>query len=165
MAAAREEGVFEVVIMDANRVTQEVVKKIDTVIQMPPLAESNPTERPFLEYGLGRSINEDEHVALYFTSKANDNVVAINSKIAIPITVLNISPAGNKVSSAVLGATDFDDWNSAGTTGIPVVAGKRALLGEYTIHAKQIIKLGDRTAQGLDKNNGRLLMVAYDDTA
>jgi len=165
MAPAREEGIFEIVIADANRVTQEVVKRIDTEIQMPPLAESNPTERPFLEYGLGRPINEDEHILLYFTSKKTDNVVAPSSKIAIPITVLNISPAGNKVSSDVLGPEDFDDWNEAGATGLPCTAGKRTLLGEFTISAKQVIKLGDRSAQGLDKNNGRILMVAYDDTA
>jgi len=165
MAPAREEGIFEIVIADANRVTQEVVKRIDTAIQMPVLAETNPTERPFLEYGLGRAISEDEHVLLYFTSKETDNVVAPSSKIAIPITILNISPAGNKVSSDVLGAEDFDDWNEAAATGLPCTAGKRTLLGEFTISAKQVIKLGDRSAQGLDKNNGRILMVAYDDTA
>lgn len=164
MAALREEGLFEIVIADANRVTQEVVKKIDTEIQMPVLAETNPTERPFLEYALGRPITEDEHILLYFTSKATDNVVAGDSKIAIPITVLNISPAGNKVSSEVLGGQDFDAWNAAAAVGTPCTAGKRTLLGEYTISAKQVVKLGDRSATGLDKNNGRILLVAYDDT-
>lgn len=165
MVAAREEGVFEIVIADANLVTQEVVKKVNTAIQMPPLAETHPTERPFLEYGLGRPIAEDEHIMLFFTPEASDNIVYGESKINIPITVLNISPSGNKVSSDVLGAGDFDLWKAAGTTGLAVVAGERKLLGTYTVSAKQVIKLGDRSAQGLDKNNGRLLMVAYDDTA
>jgi len=165
MVTLREEGVFEIVIADANLVTQEVVKKINTAIQMPALAETNPTERPFLEYGLGRPILEDEHIMLFFTSVGSDSVVYGDSKINIPITVLNISPGGNKVSSDVIGAKDFDLWFAATTTGIACVAAERKLLGTYTVSAKQIIKLGDRSAQGQDKNNGRLLMVAYDDTA
>lgn len=164
MAALREEGIFEIVIADANLVTQEVVKKVNTAIQMPALAETNPTERPFLEYGLGRPIMEYEHIMLFFTPVASDSVVYSSSKINIPITVLNISPAGNKVSSAVLGAENFDLWKDAGSTGLAVVAGERKLLGTYTVKSKQVIKLGDRSALGLDKNNGRLLMVAYDDT-
>lgn len=165
MAAAREEGVFEIVLTDANRVNQWSVKSIDTAIQMPALAETNPTERPFLEYGLGRALEGFEYVMLYFTSKATDNVTYDDSKIAIPVTILNVSPQGNVVSSQVLGAKDFDDWYSAGSTGLPCTAGERRLLGKYQVGAKQILKLGDRTATGLDKNNARLLMVAYDDTA
>jgi len=164
MVAAREEGIFEIVLSDANRVNQWAVKKIDTSIQMPALAETNPSERPFLEYGLGRAVEGFEYVMLYFTSKATDSVVYSSSKIAIPVTVLNVSPQGNTVSSQVLGAGDFDDWKTAAATGITCTAGERRLLGKYMIGAKQILKLGDRTATGLDKANGRLLMVAYDDT-
>lgn len=164
MVAAREEGTFEIVLSDANRVNQWAVKKINTSIQMPILAETNPSERPFLEYGLGRAVEGFEYVMLYFTPVGTDNVVAGSSKINIPITVLNVSPQGNTVSSQVLGATDFDDWSDAGATGLACTAGERKLLGKYMVGAKQILKLGDRTATGLDKANGRLLMVAYDDT-
>jgi len=164
MVAAREEGLFEIVLADANRVNQWSVKTVDTAIQMPALAETNPSERPFLEYGLGRAVEGFEYVMLYFTPKASDSVVAGSSKVAIPVTVLNVSPQGNTVSSQVLGAGDFDDWSAAGAAGIACTAGERRLLGKYMIGAKQILKLGDRTATGLDKANGRLLMVAYDDT-
>jgi len=164
MVAAREEGTFEIVIGDANLVNQASVKTIVTSIQMPALAETNPSERPFLEYGLGREIQGFEYVLLYFTSAATDNVVAGSSKISIPVTKLNISVGGNTVSSSVLGANDFDDWKTAAATGIACVAGERKLLGKYQVGARQSVKLGDRSATGLDKANGRLLMVCYDDT-
>jgi hypothetical protein len=165
MVAAREEGLFEIVLADANRVNQWSVKSIDTAIQMPASAESTPTERPFLEYGLGRALEGFEYIMLYFTSKATDNVTYNDSKIAIPITVLNVSPQGNTVSSQVLSGADFDTWLAASDTGIACTAGERRLLGKYMVGAKQIVKLGDKTATGLDKANARLLMVAYDDTA
>lgn len=165
MVAAREEGVFRIVLADANRVTKRGVKTVDTAIQMPALAETNPTERPFLEHGLGGELGPFEHIMLYFTPVATDNIVYSSSKIAIPITVLNVSPAGNTISSDVLGAKDFDAWLAATTTGIACIAGEEKLLGEFTVGAKQKVKLGDRTALGVDKNNARLLMVAYDDTA
>lgn len=165
MAAQREEGIIEIVLTDANMIKQEQVKVIDTAIQMPSACETTPTERQFLEYGLGRPVEGFEFVMLYFTPKSTDNVVAASSKIAIPVTILNVSPGGNTVSSKVLGAADFDDWYTAGAPGIACTAGQRKLLGKYMVGAKQVLKLGDQSAVGLDKANGRILTVVYDDTA
>lgn len=164
MAAAREEGTFEVVISDANDMVQKTVKFVDTEVQMPASAETTPTERPFLEFGVGGIIPEQGKVKLYFTSKATDNIVAPSSKISIPVTKVNHA-AGDIVFPAVLKASDFDDWNTASTTGIACAAGERQYLGTYQLGTKLSMKLGDRTAKGQDKSNARLLMVAYDDTA
>lgn len=164
MAAAREEGIFEIVISDANDQVQFTVKTIDTAVDMPPVAESTPTERPWIEYGIGGIVPEYGKIKLYFTPKATDNVVASSSKVSIPVTVQNLAVSGGAVSSKVLTAESFDEWNDAGATGITATAGKRTYLGQYQLTAKLALKLGNQSVTGLDKSNGRFLMVAYDDT-
>lgn len=164
MALTREEGILEIVLSDAGEEINTTVKKYNTAVDFPALAETNPSERPFLEYGIGRAVNEDEYVKVFFTPVATDNVVAGNSKVSIPVTTQNLT-TGN-ISSGVLTATDFDDWLAASTTGVPCTAGVRTYLGKYKVKAKQILKLGNYTVQtGLDKSNGRILAVVYDDTA
>lgn len=107
--------------------------------------------------------HEDEYVKVYFTSVATDNVVAAKSLISIPVTTQNQTTGS--ISSGVLTAPDFDVWNDAGATGVPCTAGVRTYLGKYKVKAKQILKLGNYTAKdSLDKGNGRILMVPYDDT-
>lgn len=164
MATAREEGILEIVLTDAGEEIQTSVKKYDTAVDFPSAAESTPSERPWLEYGIGRAVNEDEYVKLYFTPVATDNVVYSSSKISIPVTTQNLTTGS--VSSGVLTAKDFDDWLTASTTGIPCTAGVRTYLGKYKVKAKQVLKLGNYTAdKSLDKANGRILCVVYDDTA
>jgi hypothetical protein len=163
MAAAREEGIIEIVLSDAGDEINTTVKKFNTAVDFPDAAETTPSERPWLEYGIGRAVNEDEKVKLYFTSKATDNIVADDSKISIPVTFKNLTTGS--ISSSVLTANDFDDWDDAGSSGIAATAGKRTYLGEYVVGAKRVLKLGNYTAKSeLDKGNGRILMVPYDDT-
>ena len=164
MVAAREEGIFEIVLSDAGDEINTTVKKYNTAVDFPTSAETTPSERPWLEYGIGRPVGEDEKVKLYFTPVETDNIVAASSKVNIPITKKNETTGS--ISSGVITATDFDEWNDASSTGITATAGKRTYLGEFVVGAKQTIKLGNYTAKGeLDKSNGRVLMVAYDDTA
>lgn len=163
MVALREEGILEIVLSDAGEEIQTTVKKYDTAVDFPSVCESTPSERPWLEYGIGRAVNEDEYIKLYFTPKESDNVVAPDSKISIPITSQNLTTGS--VSSGVLTASDFDVFQAAGTTGINATAGTRTYLGKYKVKAKQIVKLGNYTAKdSLDKANGRILAVLYDDT-
>jgi len=164
MVAAREEGIIEIVLADAGEEIQTSVKRYNTAVDFVALTETNPTERPWLEYGIGRAMNEDEYIKLYITTVATDNVVYSSSKISIPCTKQNLTTGS--ISSMVLTAGDFDTWAAATTTGIPCTAGVRTYLGKYKVPAKQVIKLGNYTAKdSLDKNNGRILMVPYDDTA
>lgn len=164
MATAREEGNFEIVLADAGEEILTSVKTYNTAVDFPALTETNPTERPWLEYGIGGKLDEDEYVKLYFTSVATDNICYADSKINIPVTRQNLKTGS--ISSQVLTAKDFDDWLAAGATGIPCTAGKRTYLGKYKIGAKQVVKLGNYTGKdSLDKSNARVLMVAYDDTA
>lgn len=165
MAAAREEGIFEIVLSDANDQISKTVKTVNTAVDFPALAETNPTERQWLEYGLGGPIPEFGKVKLYFTPVGTDNIVYSDSKVNIPVTLNNLAVEGGFVSSDVLTAGSFDDWLAAGATGIACTAGKRTYLGEFQLGAKLNMKLGNRSVLGPDKNNGRLLMVAYDDTA
>jgi hypothetical protein len=163
MVAVREEGIVELVLSDAGDEINTSVKKYNTAVDFPDIAESTPSERPYLEYGIGRVVNEDEKVKLYFTPVESDRVVAGNSKVSIPVTFKNLTTGS--ISSGVLTATDFDDWNDAGATGLDVTAGKRTYLGEYVVGAKRGLKLGNYTVKdGLDKSNGRILAVLYDDT-
>lgn len=164
MAAGREEGIIEIVTSDAGEEILTSVKKYNTAVDFPALTETNPTERPWLEYAIGGQLEEDEYVKLYFTPVATDNVVAADSKVNIPITKQNLKTGS--ISSAVLTAEDFDDWLAAGATGIPCTAAKRTYLGKYKVGAKQVIKLGNYTGKdSLDKSNARVLAVLYDDTA
>lgn len=164
MAAAREEGIIEIVLSDAGEEINTTVKKYNTAVDFVPACETTPTERPWLEYGIGRAVNEDEYVKLYFTPVATDNVVAASSKISIPITTQNLTTGS--VSSGALTPSDFDVFQAAGATGVPCTAGVRTYLGKYKVKAKQILKLGNYTAKdALDKGNGRILCVVYDDTA
>jgi hypothetical protein len=163
MPAAREEGIIEIVLSDAGEEINTTVKKYNTAVDFPPACETTPSERPWLEYGIGRAVNEDEYVKLYFTPVATDNVVASASKISIPITTQNLTTGS--VSSGVLTADDFDVLQEAGATGVPCTAGVRTYLGKYKVKAKQVLKLGNYTAKdSLDKANGRILCVVYDDT-
>jgi hypothetical protein len=163
MAPAREEGIIEIVLSDAGEEINTTVKKYNTVVDFPDASVTTPSERPWLEYGIGRAVNEDEYVKVYFTSAVTDNVVAANSLISIPVTTQNQTTGS--ISSGVLTAPDFDVWNDAGATGVPCTAGVRTYLGKYRVKAKQILKLGNYTAKdSLDKGNGRILMVPYDDT-
>lgn len=163
MVAAREEGQIEIVLSDAGEEINTTVKKYSSSVDFPPLAETTPSERPWLEYGIGRAVNEDEYVKLFFTSAATDNVPYAVSKISIPITKQNLTTGS--VSSGVLTAEDFDEWKTASTTGIVCTAGVRTFLGKYKVPAKTIIKLGNYTVkESLDKSNGRVLLVPYDDT-
>jgi len=164
MSAAREEGIFEIVLADAGEEVLTSVKKYNTATVFPALTETNPTERPWLEYEIGGQRDEDEFVKLYFTSVSTDNVVYSDSKVEIPVTTQNLKTGS--ISAGVLTPADFDDWLAAGATGITCTAAKRTYLGKYQVKAKQILKLGNYTGRdSLDKNNARILMVAYDDTA
>lgn len=163
MPAAREEGIIEIVLSDAGEEINTTVKKYNTAVDFPPSAESTPSERPWLEYGIGRAVNEDEYVKLYFIPAQTDNIIADVSKVNIPITTQNLTTGS--VSSGVLTAKDFDLWAAAGSTGIPCTAGERRYLGKYKVPAKQVLKLGNYTARdSLDKLNGKILIVPYDDT-
>jgi hypothetical protein len=163
MVAVREEGLFEIVLSDAGDEINTTVKIYNTAVDFPALTETNPSERPFLEYGIGRAVTEDEKIKLYFTSAATDNVVYSDSKVSIPVTKKNLSTGS--ISSGVLTPADFDVWQAAGSTGVACTAGVRTYLGEYVVGAKRVIKLGNYTvAKGLDKSNGRILAVPYDDT-
>jgi len=161
--AAREEGIIEIVLADAGEEINTTVKKYNTAVDFPATAVTTPSERPWLEYGIGRAVNEDEYVKLYFTAAASDSIVADDSLISIPITTLNQTT--NNVSSGVLTANDFDVWEDADSTGVSCTAGIRTYLGKYRVRAKQVLKLGNYTAdKSLDKGNGRILLVPYDDT-
>lgn len=164
MVAAREEGVFEIVISDANDQVSKVVKTINTAVDMPASAETTPSERQWLEYGLGGVVPEYGKVKLYFTAKAADSIVAGSSSVHIPVTLCNLAVQGGFVSSSVLTAESFDEWNAAGATGIACAAGKKTYLGCFQLGAKLNMKLGNASVMGQDKNNGRILMVAYDDS-
>lgn len=160
---AREEGIIEIVLSDAGEEINTTVKKYNTEVDFPPAAESTPTERPWLEYGIGRAVNEDEYIKLYFTPAASDNIVANVSKVNIPITTQNLTTGS--VSSGVLTANDFDLWAAARDIGISCRAGERRYLGKYKVPAKQVVKLGNYTARdNLDKLNGKILIVPYDAT-
>ena len=164
MAAEREEGYIELVLTDAGEEIQTSVKGYDTAVDFPAVAETTPSERPWLEYGLGGAVLEDEFIKLYVTTAATDNIVAANCKISVPVTSQNLTTGS--VSSRVLTANDFDELLAAGATGIPCTAGVRTYLGKRKVGAKQVVKLGNYTAKNnLDKSNGRVLMVVYDDTA
>jgi len=161
--AIREEGIMEIVLSDAVEEISRSVRKYNTATQFPALTETNPSERPYLEYGVGGPVEEDEYVKLFITTVATDNLVASVSKIEIPYTRQNLKTGS--ISSGVLTGTDFDDWNAASSTGLPCTANVRTYLGKYKVGAKQILKLGNYTVKGeLDKSNGRLLLVPYDDT-
>ena len=163
MVAVREEGQIEIVLSDAGEEINTTVKKYSTSVDFPALAETTPSERPWLEYGIGRAVNEDEYVKLFFTSTATDNVPYAVSKISIPITKQNLTTGS--ISSGVLTAGDFDDWKTASTTGVVCTAGVRTFMGKYKVPAKTILKLGNYTVkESLDKSNGRVLLVPYDDT-
>jgi hypothetical protein len=163
MPAAREEGIIEIVLSDAGEEINTTVKKYNTAVDFPTSAETTPSERPWLEYGIGRAVNEDEYVKLYFIPAQTDNIVADVSKVNIPITTQNLTTGS--ISSGVLTAKDFDLWAAAGSTGIPCTAGERRYLGKYKVPAKQVLKLGNYTARdSLDKLNGKILIVPYDDT-
>ena len=163
MPPVRVEGIVELVLSDAGDEINTSVKKYNTAVDFPGVTENTPSERPYLEYGIGRVVNEDEKVKLYFTPVVSGNVVAGNSKVSIPVTFKNLTTGS--ISSGVLTAADFDDWKDAGATGLVATAGKRTYLGEYVIGAKRALKLGNYTVkEGLDKSNGRILAVIYDDT-
>ena len=163
MPAAREEGILEIVLSDAGEEINKTVKKYNTAVDFPTLAESTPSERPWLEYGIGGAVGEDEYVKLYFTPNATDNVVAASSKINIPITTQNLKT--KSVSSGVLTASDFDVLSAAGATGVVCTVGVRTYLGKKKVGAQQVLKLGNYTAaSNMDKGNGRILCVLYDDT-
>lgn len=163
MAAAREEGILEIVISDAGEEISRTVKKYNTAVDFPSICETNPTERPYLEYGIGDAVGEDEYVKLYFTPVATDSVVAGVSKISIPVTTQNLKT--KSISSGVLTAANFDVLAAAGATGVPCTAGVRTYLGKSKVGAQQVLKLGNYTVKdGLDKSNGRILTVLYDDT-
>lgn len=164
MAAVREEGLFEIVISDPNDQVQQTALTVNTKVQMPALAETNPTERPFLPFGKGGVIPAFWKVKLFFTSAATDNVVGPSSSIHIPVTKKNLALGQNAKYPDVLTAENFDDLNDAGTTGITCTAGVRTLLGTYQVPYTISMMLGDESAQGDDKANARYLMVAYDDT-
>lgn len=164
MAAAREEGIIEIVLADAGEEINTTVKTYSTAVDFPALTETNPSERPWLEYGIGRAVNEDEYIKLFFTSAATDNVPYAVSKISIPITKQNLTTGS--VSSGTLTAANFDDWKDAAGTGVTCTAGVRTFMGKYKVPAKTIVKLGNYTVKdALDKLNGKILMVPYDDTA
>jgi len=161
--AEREEGIFEIVISDAGEEINTTIKKYDTAVDFPALAVTTPSERPWLEYGIGRAANEDEYVKLFFTSVATDNVTYDDSIVSIPVTTQNLTTGS--ISTGSLTAKDFDTWLAAGTTGVVCTAGVRTYLGKYKVKAKQVLKLGNYTCKdSLDKANGRILMVAMDDT-
>jgi hypothetical protein len=163
MPAEREEGIIEIVLSDAGEEINTTVKKYNTAVDFPATTETTPSERPWLEYGIGRAVNEDEYVKVYFTSAASDNIVADVSKVSIPITTQNLTTGS--VSSGVLTANDFDVWSNAGSTGVSCTAGERKYLGKHKVPAKQVLKLGNYTAKdNLDKLNGKILVVPYDDT-
>jgi hypothetical protein len=164
MASAREEGIVEIVLADAGEEINTRVKKYNTSVDFPAAAVTTPSERPFLEYGIGRAVNEDEYVKLYFTSKATDAVVGADSHISIPVTTMNLTT--ESISSGVLTDEDFDVLNDAGAAGVTCTAGVRTYLGKYRVPSKTILKLGNYTSKdSLDKSNGRVLIVLYDDTA
>lgn len=165
MAAAREEVLFELVISDPNDQVQQTVKTVDTATQMPPAAETTPSERPFLEYAKGGVIPSFWKLKLFATSKLTDAIVAASSKIYIPVTKKNLALGQNSKYPDVLTAESFDLWKNAGATGITCAAGSRTYLGAYQVPYTISMVLGDETATGLDKSNARFLMVAYDDTA
>lgn len=163
MVAVREEGIIEIVLSDAGEEINTTVKKYNTAVDFPAASVTTPSERPWLEYGIGRAVNEDEYVKVFFTSASTDNVVAASSLVSIPVTTQNLTTGS--ISSGVLTAEDFDHWLAASTTGVTCTAGVRTYLGKYRVKAKQILKLGNYTAKdSLDKGNGRVLMVPYDDT-
>jgi len=114
--AVREEGMAEIVFSDAGEERLVTVKKFDTAVDFPALAETNPTERMWIEYGVGGPVGEDEYIKLYLTTAATDNVVYSDSKISIPISRYNITL--KTISSAVLTAADFDVLKDAGATGV-----------------------------------------------
>ena len=161
--AVREEGMAEIVFSDVGEERLVTVKKFDTAVDFPALAETNPTERMWIEYGVGGPVGEDEYIKLYLTTAATDNVVYSDSKISIPISRYNITL--KTISSAVLTAADFDVLKDAGATGVTCTASVRTYLGKYKVGAKQVVKLGNFASKdSLDKANARILIVPYDDT-
>jgi len=163
MPSAREEAYLELVFSDAGEEINKRVQAYDSAVDFPALAESTPSERPWVPYGIGGIVNEDEYIKLYATCVATDNVRYDVSKISIPVTVQNLTTG--TVSSKTLTARDFDVLLAAGATGVPCTAGVRTYLGKFKVGAKLAYKLGNYTSKdSLDKANGRILMVLYDDT-
>ena len=66
MAAAREEGILEIVLSDAGEEINKTVKKYNTAVDFPALAETTPSERPWLEYGIGAAFATGKSSHLYF---------------------------------------------------------------------------------------------------
>lgn len=153
----RVEAFVELVLTDAAEEIQTTVKGYDTATVFPAITETTPTERPFLEYGIGRAVGEDEYIKVYVTSPTAIVVNAVNSKVYIPITKKNLT-TGNVSATALT----FKDLDRVGSAPVNVPAGVRTEIGKYRVPAKQLIKLGNlTTASGLDKSNGRVLIVPY----
>ena len=77
----RVEAFVELVLTDAAEEIQTTVKGYDTATVFPAITETTPTERPFLEYGIGRAVGEDEYIKVYVTSPTAIVVNAANSKV------------------------------------------------------------------------------------
>ncbi|WNY28704.1 hypothetical protein MmiEs2_09070 [Methanimicrococcus stummii] len=136
-----------------------VVKEWDVDVQMSTAAEATPTEREWLEAeALGASLKPYDKLRLemYNPLATNQIVSGTLTKIFIPYRKKNMST--KKSSNLVMTAADFDKINAGNVTCYPQTW---TSLGEYIAKPKTAVKLGHLTANGLDKNNDRVLIVPY----
>lgn len=144
------------------------VKEWNLDVDFPELSETTPTERPWMEpEALGEALPEywRFRIEVFNPTDATIQFNPTASKISIPYRIFNttigstsnrvLTPADLTLSAAAM---------AAGTT-VPLYPKRFESIGEYVVLPKTLFKLGHTTGAGLDKNNDRVLVVAYAGTA